>query len=179
MITNTLRPLNAGVMAVGATPSSISLPPNTKEVEIAGSCSPDKTATLTQDLTIFAVSHLTRLYGRLAWLEEWEPSGVSSTLAFTNLVGSTWTEVAYEPSVMMSASAAIVEPGDMLTTHCIYDTTSTNSTVVGGNGIFDELCWTWIWYYPQVNAIKCSSIATPYNPTDGHFRPDRNASVAL
>jgi hypothetical protein len=178
-LTSTLRPVDAGVMAVGVIPSSISLAPGLAEVEIAGTCSADKTGLLTLPLNVFAVSHMSRLYGRLAWLEQWKPGGATHSLTLSNLIGQSYAEVAYDPLIMMSPSEAVVSPGDMLVAHCIFDTSSTNTTVMGGNGEFDELCWTWISYYPKTDAVRCSSTATPFNPSDGHFRPDRNSTLIL
>jgi hypothetical protein len=177
--TTTLRPHNAGIMAIGVAPSSISLAPQTEEVEIAGFCSSDKTSTLTIPIKVFSVSQTTRKYGKLAWLEQWTPSGISHAVTFSNLIGQSHAQSLYEPLVMASPTEATIKPGDLLVTHCIYDTRTSNATILGGDGYFEELCWSWISYYPKSDAIKCYSSATPYSPNDGHFRPDRNSSLIL
>ena len=177
--TTTLRQIDAGALAIGVNPSTIALDPNTAEVEIAGTCSSDKTSTLAEAIHVFASSHMTRKYGKVAWLEQWTPTGTSHTLTFNNVIGQSFSQTLYEPVVEASTSTAIIQPGDALVAHCIYDTLSTNTTVTGGNGAFEEQCWTWIYYYPKTDATKCYSSSAPFAPNDGHFRPDRNSSIAL
>lgn len=177
--TTTLREHDAGVLAIGVNPSSIALEPKTSEVEIAGTCSSDKTSTLANTIHVFGSSHMTRKYGKVAWLEQWTPTGTSHTLTFNNVIGQSYVQTLYEPVVEESSSTATIAPGDALVAHCIYDTRSSNTTVLGGNSAFEEQCWSWLYYYPKTDATKCFSSSTPFAPNDGHFRPDRNSSLIL
>lgn len=178
-MTSTLRTHDAGVMAIGAAVASLNLAPSMSEVEIAGQCSSEKTSMLSTSLHVFSIAHDTRKYGTLAWLEQWTRSSLTQLLSFNNLIGQSYAQAAYDPVIASSTSEAVIDPGDLLITHCIYDTTSTNATVYGGAGVFDEHCWSWIWYYPKTDAIKCVSSQTNFSPDDGHFRPDRNVSAVL
>lgn len=178
-MTSTLRPHDAGVMAIGVAPNTIAIDPNDSEFEITGQCSSEKTSLLTESLNVFLVSHDTRKYGIVAWLEQWTPSSITHLVSFSNLIGQSFAQSPYNPVVASSSSHAVIRPGDALISHCIYDTRSTNTTVFGGNDAFDEHCWTWLWYYPKTDAIRCYSSQTVLNPADGHFRPDYNTSIIL
>lgn len=178
-MTTTLRAYDAGVLGVGVGPTTISLAPLKSEVEIAGQCSSDKTSVLSESLNVFSIAHDTRKYGEVAWLEQWTYSALTQEVTFNNIIGQSYAQTAYDPVIASSTSSAVIAPGDLLIAHCIYDTQSSNTTVSGGPGAFEEHCWSWLWYYPKTDALKCYSSQTPYNPSDGHFRPDRNSSTIM
>lgn len=50
-----------------------------------------------------------------------------------------------------------VLPGDALVNHCVYSTTDRPNITLGGFGIYDEMCVTYLHYYPQVGLEVCKS----------------------
>lgn len=178
-MTSTLRAYDVGVLAVGVAANSISLAPMQDQVEIAGQCSSEKTSVLSESLNVFSIAHETRKYGAVAWLEQWTYSALTQAISFNNVIGQSYAQTAYDPVIASSTSSAVIAPGDLLIAHCIYDTVSSNHTVTGGSGAFEEHCWSWLWYYPKTDASKCYSSQTVFSPNDGHFRPDRNSSLVM
>jgi hypothetical protein len=49
----------------------------------------------------------------------------------------------------------IIRPGDDIFTECIYDTTNRNSQTNMGYGTTDEMCLTYILYYPRMDTFGC------------------------
>lgn len=45
---------------------------------------------------------------------------------------------------------AVVEPGDELVTHCIYDSSDRDVPTVGGDGSDDEMCLNYVFHYPAL-----------------------------
>ena len=45
----------------------------------------------------------------------------------------------------------IIQPGDVLRTSCVYDTTDQTEAVSFGLGTMDEMCFNFIYYYPAIN----------------------------
>ncbi|ODM99667.1 DBH-like monooxygenase protein 1 [Orchesella cincta] len=56
----------------------------------------------------------------------------------------------FQPGRNLRKEATIL-PGDQVTMKCIYDTTNRNSTTVGGYGTDQEMCKTFLTYYPKMN----------------------------
>jgi len=53
-----------------------------------------------------------------------------------------------------------VLPTDDLIVSCYYKTTSRTTYTVGGIKSADEMCLTYLYYYPRVNLTKCESVPT-------------------
>ena len=45
----------------------------------------------------------------------------------------------------------IIEPGDLVENHCVYDSTDRTEPTYGGLGTLDEMCWNELMYYPREN----------------------------
>ena len=50
-----------------------------------------------------------------------------------------------------------VLPGDALVNHCVYSTLDRTNITLGGFGIRDEMCVSYIHYYPRVELEVCKS----------------------
>jgi dimethyladenosine transferase 1 len=53
--------------------------------------------------------------------------------------------------------------GDQLSFECIYDTTSRANVTVGGLASQQEMCQTFIGYYPKTETLFCGSVYSPYD----------------
>jgi len=51
-------------------------------------------------------------------------------------------------------------PGDELVTHCVWDSTTKNATVFGGESTTNEMCLSAILYYPNVGVSGCTGDET-------------------
>ena len=45
----------------------------------------------------------------------------------------------------------IIQPGDLVENHCVYDSTERTEPTFGGLGTLDEMCWNEVMYYPREN----------------------------
>lgn len=45
----------------------------------------------------------------------------------------------------------VIQPGDLVENHCVYDSTERTEPTYGGLGTFDEMCWNEMMYYPREN----------------------------
>ena len=45
---------------------------------------------------------------------------------------------------------AVVEPGDELVTHCVYDSSDRDAPTLGGDGSEDEMCLNYLFHYPAL-----------------------------
>jgi hypothetical protein len=44
----------------------------------------------------------------------------------------------------------IINPGDEVQTHCIFDSSDRTETTIGGPGTLNEMCWNVVNYWPRV-----------------------------
>merc|ERR1712226_734487 len=56
-----------------------------------------------------------------------------------------------------------VKGGDTIITTCVWDTTSSATTIRGGDASDQEMCLALVWYYPQVKDAGSSCNGTPYS----------------
>ncbi|KAL5491375.1 hypothetical protein EMCRGX_G016654 [Ephydatia muelleri] len=60
-----------------------------------------------------------------------------------------------------------VLPGDLLEVDCIYNTASRNNLSFGGEATTDEMCLSFVTYYPRIdNFVACGSVPHPYAYAD-------------
>ncbi|XP_065897525.1 putative DBH-like monooxygenase protein 2 isoform X2 [Dysidea avara] len=71
-----------------------------------------------------------------------------------------------------------VLPGDQMILECVYNTQNRNTTTFGGEGTRDEMCLSFLYYYPATDLSGCVSFVNPpaydewlhtYVPSDQHF----------
>ena len=51
----------------------------------------------------------------------------------------------------VSVTGSVIQPGDLVENHCVYDSTERTEPTYGGLGTFDEMCWNEMMYYPREN----------------------------
>mmetsp|Transcript_45010 Transcript_45010/g.108852 ORF Transcript_45010/g.108852 Transcript_45010/m.108852 type:complete len:782 (-) Transcript_45010:681-3026(-) len=65
------------------------------------------------------------------------------------------------------AEPQVIYPSDILTTHCVYDSTSRTSVTVGGDATDDEMCIAFFLYYPVQPNAKCMTTNVQNDVGDG------------
>jgi len=62
-----------------------------------------------------------------------------------------------------------IYPGDVLTTHCVYDSSERTSTTHGGDATEDEMCIAFYLYYPSIpeSSVLCLTGNTKLDVGDG------------
>jgi len=151
LVSNTLRPNDAGTMVFGDI-FGIEIPPGMSDHEHIATCSSSATSSLlSEPMHIFGTAMHAHNIGKILWSDVYRGG-----------------EFAYElnrddpylfDSQHMNAVDHVIEPGDEIRTHCIYDSTERTGTTLGGPGTLDEMCWNVVTYWPRVaNPIdECSS----------------------
>ncbi|XP_072015163.1 dopamine beta-hydroxylase-like [Amphiura filiformis] len=152
--TPTLRPNDAGILEVGVVYSpNQSVPPNSREFVLTGYCTSQctKSGLPTGGIRAFASQLHTHLTGVAVWTEHIRRGVELKELNRDNHYSAHFQEIRLLPTDVQ------ILPGDMLITHCRYDTRSRNNVTLGGFGIEDEMCVNYIHYYPQSNLEVCKS----------------------
>jgi dimethyladenosine transferase 1 len=152
--TEKLRRYDAAMMTIGHTvQASLLIPPKTPEHMIVGHCSSECTniAIPPKGIKIFNLLLHTHLAGRKMKLRQ-----------FRNGTELPWVsnDDSYHFNYQKNRplrEERVVLPGDHLTFECIYDTSSRSTVTVAGYSTTDEMCETFIWYYPRVGLESCAS----------------------
>ncbi|KAK3590359.1 hypothetical protein CHS0354_020680 [Potamilus streckersoni] len=145
--TSKLRPNDAGILMIGQT--SLRIPPGKNTFAITGSCPGDCTNKLMVGnihvVTAFNHMHYLGLQERFQLLRN----------------GSKLQDLAYDsfysydsPVIYNFPNPVEVWPGDELTTTCIFKSTSRSKTTFFGLETSDEMCYSFIMYYPEKNALN-------------------------
>jgi len=142
-LTTNLRPFNAGTLFLGAITMGISIPPAQPTWHESSMCSFPPT----QPLTVFAqMSHM-HVIGERLWTQQFRQGveiddiGLMMNYDFNG-----------QHFVMINRT---IMTGDQLNTHCIWDSTSKNTTTLGGEDSFKEMCLNVILYYPDISLPFC------------------------
>jgi hypothetical protein len=142
--TTDLRANNAGSI-VFADVGGIRIPPGMPEYKHVARCSANETQQgLTGEIMVFGSFLHAHNIGKTLWAEQWRDGALlremnrDEPFDFGN---QNYKEV----------GPFDVRPGDVMETHCIYDSTDRTTTTNGGVGTLDEMCWHEVMYYPREN----------------------------
>ncbi|KAL6762522.1 PHM/PNGase F domain-containing protein [Haematococcus lacustris] len=149
--TSTLRPNDVGVLTLGQT--DLAIPPGQPEFFVSPTLCPGEcTAKLAQPLTMF-----------WSFLHMHETGKAISTRHFRNgtelpPVGlkRVW-DFNHQGSETVPRDSMQLLPGDSLVTQCSYDSTTRTEVTRFGEGTMDEMCFTFIMYYPLVSKFDICS----------------------
>ena len=143
LVSKTLREHNAGTMVFGDI-EGIQIPAGMAAYEHVATCRGGATSTLlSEPMHIFGTAMHAHELGRVLWSEVWRDGAISYEL--------NRDEPYLFDSQHMNPVDLVVEPGDEVRTHCIYDSTARVDTTIGGPGTGDEMCWNVVTYWPRVN----------------------------
>lgn len=136
-----LRPNDAAMLGVGT--QSFSLPPGQSSVSRSGDC------TLASPMHVFSYwPHMHLLGKNLAFGVMRGGSGSPAMLA--------QTEFSFEQQIAFPGNWDFAA-GDVLTTTCTWDTTSRQSTTTFGEQTTEEMCYTFVAYYPPIGKVTCTN----------------------
>jgi len=179
--TSKLRPFDAGILEVGLEyTDKNSIPPNLI-TPIAGHCvgeclraamSSSRQASselewaagraktgqdLEEGIYVFAGQMHTHLAGVASWTEH---------VRGGQLLGEIQRDSHYSPhfqEIRLLSEPVHIAPGDALIHYCLYDTRSRSNITLGGFATSDEMCVTYLHYYPRIDLEVCkSSVDTQY-----------------
>ncbi|XP_066153035.1 MOXD1 homolog 1 [Euwallacea fornicatus] len=153
--TNKLRPNEAGILITGVAPSTLHfIPPYQKEYKTAGYCSLGCTKEVfpKDGINVVSVMLHSHLAGRKLKLihiragKEMQPLAQDDRYDFN-----------YQQSRALSQDTTIL-PGDGLITECTYYTEDRIRPTLGGYSTRDEMCLSFVLYYPRTDLAGCYSI---------------------
>lgn len=179
--TGRLRPYDAGILEVGLEyTDKNSIPPN-MVMPLAGYCvsectraampcrscesskySPisgilgarseeDNKAKLEDGIYIFAGQLHTHLAGISSWTELFREGELLREIQRDNHYSPHFQEIRLLPEPVH------VAPGDALVHYCLYDTRKRTNITLGGFATSDEMCVTYLHYYPRIELEVCKS----------------------
>ena len=150
-VARTLREHNAGTMVFGDI-QGIEIPPGMPAYEHVATCSSSATsAILSEPMHVFGTAMHAHDIGSVLWSDVLRGGDIAYEL--------NRDEPYLFNSQHMNPVDLVIEPGDEVKTHCIYDSTERSGTTLGGPGTADEMCWNVVTYWPRVeNPLDvCSS----------------------
>lgn len=157
--TNKLRAMDAGILEIGLEyTDKNSIPPGVM-MDLHGYCTPECTRVglPPYGITVFASQLHTHLTGVRAWTRR-----VRGGLELPELNRDNHYSPHFQ-EIRKMKRPIVIFPGDGLISTCTYDTHKRNKMTLGGLSISDEMCVSYIHYYPKVNLEVCkSSIDTDY-----------------
>jgi hypothetical protein len=143
-LTDEIRPYAAGGFVLGNV-GGLTIPPGESAYEVVGNC--DTTASVTAPINVFASMVHAHELGRRIWTDHLRDGtrmgdlGRADPYSFNNQ--------GFAPLDI------VIEPGDELVTHCVYDSTSRTEPTGFGFGTRDEMCFNYLLVYPRVSQPYC------------------------
>lgn len=152
--TPTLRKYDVGVIEIGLEyTDKNSIPPKSAIFDMSGYCIAECTrVSLPEGGIYFFASQLhTHLTGKRVWIKHIRGGVELEEVNRDDHYSSDFQEV------RLLKRPVHVLPGDVLITTCRYSTLNKNDVTLGGFGINDEMCVSYIHYYPQSELEVCKS----------------------
>jgi len=138
------RQYEAGTYIMGPNIGSIVVPPGQSNWHIQTSCT---FSTLTTPITVFAYGPHMHLIGKSLW------NDVYQTGFLYRLVDQpSWDFNAQR--IYIPNPTDTLSNGMTLNIHCVWDSSSLNTTTVGGESSYNEMCLTNIFYYPYQPSLQ-------------------------
>jgi dopamine beta-monooxygenase len=146
-VTKKLRPNRAGIFTQGDI-LSIYIPGGNPAFEYVATCASEITSQLlTEPIHVFASFLHAHQIGSVLWTEVTRDGMSAGELARDDPFS--FNTQNFQPVDFD------VMPGDLLQTHCVYDSSDRQGATMGGEGSEDEMCINFMMYYPWVPAEAC------------------------
>jgi hypothetical protein len=146
-VTPTLRPQRAGVFTQGDI-LSIYVPPGDPAYEYVATCAGDVTADLMpQPIHVFSSFLHAHVMGIRLWTDVERNGMPMGEIARDDPF--TFNTQQFQPADFD------IQPGDVLRTHCVYDSSMRDTPTQGGEESDEEMCLNFMMYYPWIPAESC------------------------
>jgi len=157
--TKQLRKYDAGVLTVGAMVLDFMIiPPRQRSWKSTGVCSKEctregfKDSTLpTGGINVFATLLHTHLAGRKIWIRH-----LRNGRELPNIVRDEHYDFNFQEFQLLQKKVHVAS-GDSLENVCIYNTQDRKTATKAGLGTEEEMCVSYVMYYPKVNLTSCRS----------------------
>lgn len=144
---------------------NINIPPRTQSYEVTGLCSHDIFTDLclqpNETLEIFVYSPHAHFLGRQVWGDIIRGGEVIRQIgrifSEKNLFVGNWNFAFNEQSIYNLESSILLQPGDEIRTHCVYNSMERNTTTRYGESSRAEMCFMfWMYAREEVLPIDCA-----------------------
>lgn len=165
-----LRPFEAGVLEVGLEYTDKNSVPPRMLAPLAGHCVSECTRAALSErgadggrpgpgpglgpgggIYVFAAQMHTHLAGVASWTEHVRGGQLLGELQRDDHYSAHFQEI------RLLAEPVHVAPGDALIHYCLYDTRARSNITLGGFATADEMCVTYLHYYPKMDLEVCKS----------------------
>uniref|UniRef100_B4MQU2 GK21375 n=2 Tax=Drosophila willistoni TaxID=7260 RepID=B4MQU2_DROWI len=153
--TQHLRPNDAGIFISGVSVSDTQLiPPHQKLFRNVGICGPACSSVMFPDdgIKIVSVTLHSHRAGRKMSLRH-----IRNGLELERIIEDDNYDYRYQ-QVHQLANETVVLPGDYIITDCAYETLHRNRPTFGGYSTKQEMCLSFITYYPKIDLSGCYSM---------------------
>lgn len=142
--TDELRANNAGSL-VFADVLGITIPPGEPAYEHVADCLPNETESmLSGPITVIGSMLHAHDIGSVLWTDVYRQGSLVGELNRDD-------PFSFATQNYKTIDNFVIEPGDLVENHCIYDSTERTTPTYGGPGTLDEMCWNEVMYYPREN----------------------------
>ncbi|XP_043539204.1 DBH-like monooxygenase protein 1 homolog isoform X2 [Chiloscyllium plagiosum] len=158
LYTPVLRKYDAGVIETGVWVSLYHMiPPNMPSYTSQGHCTMEcLEEALSQEkasgIHVFAALLHSHLAGRVLRIRHFRNDVEQPLLAHDDEFDFNFQEFRY------LKEERVLQPGDSLVTECQYNTTSRSNMTWGGLSTRDEMCLSYLLYYPKIDLSRCESL---------------------
>lgn len=149
-VTKSLRPNRAGVFSQGDI-LSILIPPGDPAYEHVATCGGEITQSIfTEPLHVFASFLHAHQIGSVMYTDVHRGG---------DLVGEIARQDPFNFDMQMFQTADFdMMPGDIIQTHCTYDSTEREGITMGGPASDEEMCINFMMYYPWIPSETCGAL---------------------
>ncbi|XP_048387110.2 DBH-like monooxygenase protein 1 homolog isoform X2 [Stegostoma tigrinum] len=158
LYTPVLRKYDAGVIETGVWVSLYHMiPPNMSSYISQGHCTMEclqeaLSLEKTSGIHVFAVLLHSHLAGRALRIRHFRNNVEQPLLAHDDEFDFNFQEFHH------LKKERVLQPGDSLVTECQYNTTSRSNMTWGGLSTRDEMCLSYLLYYPKIDLSRCESL---------------------
>ncbi|XP_064397923.1 DBH-like monooxygenase protein 1 homolog [Halichondria panicea] len=170
--TSTAPTFEAGILQIGYTvsPNHV-IPPGASIFNTFGECNEKCTSMYfpSTGITVFSNVLHTHLAGVGVTLHHYrrldqDSSTCSALEELAPIEDNPSYDFNYQQSTLLPNPITVL-PGDSLRLECSYNTENRNSTTLGGPATMDEMCLSFISYYPRMGLASCISVPNSNDPT--------------
>lgn len=164
--TSELRPYDVGILEIGLEyTDKMAIPPRQPGFDLVGFCISECTRVALPEagITLVAAQLHTHLTGRRVWVKHVRGGAELPEMARDDHFSTHFQEI------RLLKNRLQLMPGDALVITCRYETMDRENVTLGGFGIAEEMCVSYIHYFPKTDLEVCkSSIDSRF--LEGYFK---------
>ncbi|KAG0423362.1 hypothetical protein HPB47_000878 [Ixodes persulcatus] len=152
--TSELRPYDVGILEIGLEyTDKMAIPPRQPAFDLTGYCISECTRVALPEsgITLVAAQLHTHLTGQRVWVKHVRGGSELGEMARDDHFSTHFQEI------RLLKDRLQLMPGDALVITCRYDTADRENVTLGGFGITEEMCVSYIHYFPKTDLEVCKS----------------------